>query len=246
MLRSESMKLITRDKFGLAVETAGEAPDVGQIRALLQDAGAASTEVLEHAPPIAPASPRFLIFTLLAIMISCLAAGYLTYWGIKLFPETVPMVHMLKQPRLDAQKPDDFFRDGFGMRMPVRGTVMRGSIPYTIENQEDADVLANPLPRTERVLMQGKQAFMNHCVACHGVLGDGDNSLGAAYGAKPANLVSKQIIALPDGEIYHVVRMGKNAMPSYSADLDENERWAVVHYVRVLERALNAKDTDIE
>ncbi len=34
-------------------------------------------------------------------------------------------------------------------------------------------------------------------------------------------------------------------MPSYAADLNEDERWAVVHYVRVLQRALNARDDDI-
>jgi len=34
-------------------------------------------------------------------------------------------------------------------------------------------------------------------------------------------------------------------MPSYGADLDDDERWAVVDYVRVLQRALNAKDEDI-
>jgi hypothetical protein len=34
-------------------------------------------------------------------------------------------------------------------------------------------------------------------------------------------------------------------MPSYAADLPENERWAAIHYVRVLQRALNAKDEDL-
>ena len=245
MLRSASMPLITRDKFALAVESHGGALDVETIRALFREAGAESTEILECEPPIAPASPRFLIFALLAIGISCLVAGYLTYWGIKLFPVTVPMVHMLEQPRLDAQRADSFFKDGFGMRMPVPETVRRGSIPYTIEKEEEAASLINPLPRTENVLMQGKEVFTNHCGMCHGILGNGEHTLGDAYGATPANLVSQQIIDRSDGEIYHVVRMGKNAMPSYSADLDEDERWAVVHYVRVLQRALNAKDEDL-
>jgi mono/diheme cytochrome c family protein len=40
--------------------------------------------------------------------------------------------------------------------------------------------------------------------------------------------------------------VGKNAMPSYAADLNEDERWATVHYVRVLQRAMNAKDSDFE
>jgi mono/diheme cytochrome c family protein len=34
-------------------------------------------------------------------------------------------------------------------------------------------------------------------------------------------------------------------MPSYAAELTVDERWAVVHYVRVLQRAMNARDTDI-
>ncbi len=246
MLHSVSMPLITRDKFALAVESEGNTLEVEKIKALLREAGADTIEILDAPTPVAPASPRFLIAAIMSIGMSCIAAGYLTYWGIKLFPATIPMVHMLNQPKLDPQRSNDFFKDGFGMRMPVPETVSRGSIPYAIEKQEEAVNLMNPLPRTESVLVMGKQAFANHCGMCHGILGNGNHSLGIAYGAKPANLVSQQMIELTDGEIYHVVRMGKNAMPSYSADLEERERWAAVHYVRVLQRALNAKDTDID
>jgi len=51
--------------------------------------------------------------------------------------------------------------------------------------------------------------------------------------------------ARPDGYIYGVVMLGKNAMPSYAPDLDESDRWAVVHYVRILQRSQNAKDEDL-
>ena len=57
--------------------------------------------------------------------------------------------------------------------------------------------------------------------------------------------MADQIRQLPDGEIYYVIMKGKNAMPSYAADLDKDQRWSVVNYVRVLQRALNAKDSDI-
>ena len=182
---------------------------------------------------------------LAGIAISCLAAGYLTYWGVKLFPVFPPMVHMLDQPRLDAQRESGFFKDGSGMRPPVSGTVARGQLPYTLANQDDAAALANPLPRTDRILRQGKQAFMTYCSVCHGILGDGVATLTAAYGAKPANLVAQKIRDYSDGAIYHVIMTGKNAMPSYDAELTADERWAVVHYVRVLQRALNARDADI-
>jgi hypothetical protein len=246
MLRSGSMPLITRDKFALAVESSGETLDAVAIAAVLKQAGANSVEVIEEPAPIGPLSPKFLATVLLAIGISSGVAGYLTYWAMKLFPVTVPMVHMLDQRRLDPQRSDHFFKDGFGMRMPVRETVMRGSLPYTIAGEDKAGGLANPLSRTEKVLNQGKQAYKNYCSVCHGILGNGATTLTAAYGAKPANLVSRSTMELADGNIYHVIMRGKNAMPSYSPDLTANERWAAVHYVRVLQRALNAKDSDIK
>jgi mono/diheme cytochrome c family protein len=245
MLRSKSMPLITRDKFALAVEADGAVLDVDAISAALREAGAQTIEVLEPPAPLGLLSPNFLMRVALGIGLSCLVAGYLTYWGVKLFPVTIPVVHMLDQPRLDPQHEDSFFRDGFGMRMPVAGTVALAELPFTITKQEDAAILVNPLPRTESVLRNGRRDFNIYCSACHGLLGNGVPSLTAAYGAKPANLVADQFRQLPDGEIYYVIMKGKNAMPSYAADLDEDQRWSVVNYVRVLQRALNAKDSDI-
>jgi hypothetical protein len=245
VLRSASMPLLTRDKYGLEVQPDGDGSDSEQIAAVLRDAGAKTVEVIEALPPRSPASPKFLAYVAAMIGIACVAAGFMTYWGMKLFPVAVPIVHMLDQPRLDPQRSESFFRDGFGMRMPVPDTVMRNSIPYAIRKEEDAGILANPLPRTMDILKRGRRAFENHCAVCHGILGNGLTSLTAAYGAKPANLVSQSVIDLPDGKIRHVVVMGKNAMPSYAADLADEERWAAVHYVRVLQRALNAKDEDI-
>jgi mono/diheme cytochrome c family protein len=246
MLQSKAMAQITRDKFALAVESNGDVLDVEAIASALKQAGAISVEVLEAPEPIRIASPSFLLTVLLAIGISSAAAGYATYWAMKLFPVSIPMAHMLDQPRLDPQRPSSFFKDGFGMRMPVQGTVARESLPYGIGSEGAAGALVNPLPRTEQVLKHGRQTYRNFCSVCHGIQGNGAPTLTAAYGAKPANLVSRTIIDLPDGQIYHVIMAGKNAMPAYAADLNEDERWAAVHYVRVLQRALNAKDEDIK
>jgi len=245
MLRSKSMPHITRDKFALAVEADGQTLDVDAIAAILRETGAQAIEVIEQPAPPGLISPNFLFRVVLGIGISCLVAGCLTYWGVKLFPVSIPVVHMLDQPRLDPQRAGSFFKDGFGMQMPVPGTVARGQLPYTIQKQEDAAVLANPLPGSESVLRKGRQTFNTYCAVCHGLLGTGEPMLTATYGAKPANLVAEKIRDYPDGMIYHVIMAGKNAMPSYTADLSGEERWSVVHYVRVLQRALNAKDEDI-
>jgi len=245
MLRSKSMPMITRNMFALAVELDGQDLDVQAISLVLRDAGAGTVEIIEESAAPGPVSPRFMMRVLAGIAISCVVAGYLTYWGVKLFAVLPPMVHMLDQPRLDAQRESGFFRDGAGMRVPVPGTVARGRIPYTLATQEDAAALANPLPRTSSNMRKGKQVFMTYCSVCHGILGDGLTTLTAAYGAKPANLIVQKVRDYSDGAIYHIIRTGKNAMPPYDTELNDDERWAAVHYVRVLQRALHARDADI-
>jgi cytochrome c5 len=245
MLRSKALPLVTRDKFALAVEAGAGELDPEAVAKMLQESGAESVEVIEMPAPAGPLSPVFFFNAFAALAVSCVLAGLLTYWATKLFPILPPMVHMLDQPRLDPQRADSFFTDGFGMRMPVPETVTHDSVPYTIRSQDYAGSLVNPMPRSESVLHRGRQAYTNYCAVCHGVLGNGSPSLTAAYGAKPANLVSQKFIDLPDGKIYHVIMAGKNAMPSYAADIVESDRWAAIHYVRVLQRAMNAKDEDI-
>jgi mono/diheme cytochrome c family protein len=160
------------------------------------------------------------------------------YAAIKLYPVLPPMVHMHDQPRLSA------FRD---MRQPVPGTVARGHLPPAFATPEQAGaILTNPLARSRAVLEKGRGIYANHCAVCHGMTGDGVAMLSAAYGAKPGNFHTAAIRAYLDGQIYGVVVLGKNAMPSYAADLDEDERWAAVSYVRALQRAENATDEDVQ
>lgn len=246
VLQSSAMPLFTRDKFGLSVAPTSGAGDAETIAAILKACGASGVEVVAPPPSPGMVSPKFLLGVLAAIALACGIAGYSTYWGIKLFPVLVPMTHMLDQPRLNPQSANEFFKDGSGMRMPVAGTVMRGSYPQPSAHQAAAAALGNPLPRTRNVLNQGRQAYASFCATCHGLLGDGATSLTAAYGAKPANLVAPGMIQLPDGSMYQTIMAGKNAMPAYAADLTEDERWAVVHYMRVLQRALNARDEDFK
>jgi hypothetical protein len=245
MLRSRSMPSITRDKYALAVEADGQELDTAAAAAALCEAGAESIEIVSGPETPGLLSPQFFFRALVAIGLCCCAAGVATYWGIKLFPVSIPVIHMLNPPRLEPQRPSNFFGDGFGMRMPVAGTVARGQLPYTIKTQQEAGRIGNPLPRTETVLKNGRRKFMTFCAVCHGILGDGKTSLTAAYGAKPPNLDSQTFREYSDGMIYHVMVMGKNSMPSYAAELGEDERWSVVHYIRVLQRAYDAKDEDI-
>ncbi|MBI5240792.1 MAG: DUF3341 domain-containing protein [Elusimicrobia bacterium] len=244
-LDSEASKVATRDRFALAVEAEAGLLDAAAVSAALKAAGAASVETIPE-----PASARLVSINALlglaaAGAAACVLAGAFMYWGIKLFPTLPPMSHMLAQPRLDAQMPSRFFRDSRGMRTPAEGAVARGGLPYPFDKDDQARGLANPLPRTEEVLRLGKKVFSNNCLICHGPLADGNPILTAAYGGKPANLQSKKFLDYPEGEIYHTIMRGKNAMPRLGDGFTEDERWAVIHYLRALQRAQHAKDSDL-
>jgi mono/diheme cytochrome c family protein len=234
MLGSRAISATTRDKFALAIE---DALDADAARALLLDGGAESVEVLDPPAAAAPVSLGAAARIAGAVVLACVVAGAGMFAAIKLYPALPPMVHMHDQPRLSA------FRD---MRQPVPGTVARGHMPPAFDTPEQAGaMLTNPLARSRAVLEKGRGVYANHCAVCHGMTGDGVAMLSAAYGAKPGNLHTAAVRAFPDGQICGVIALGKNAMPSYAADLDEDERWAAVSYVRALQRAENATDEDV-
>lgn len=246
VLQARAIRGITRDRFALSVEAEEGAFDAAAARAALEAAGARDLELLP-APARGPwLTARYLQKSLAGIAAACLVSGLVMYGAVMLFPVLPPMSHMEVQPRLDPQAESAFFKDGRGMRMPVAGTVARGFMPAGFTTEDEAAQLVNPLPSTPAVLAHGRAEYQIRCAVCHGVLGNGIPLLGAAYGAKPANLQAPNFRAFSDGRIYGAIVLGKNAMPSYAADLPEDARWAVVHYVRALQRAQNAKDEDLK
>ena len=246
VLSSKAITGITRDRYALALEAEDEAFDSGAAARALKAAGAMEIEVLA-APDRSPfLTSNYILKTLGGIFMACVVSGLAMFFITKWFPLLAPMKHMQDQPRLGAQKASAFFKDGHGMQLPVPGTVARGYLPMATGTQEQAASLVNPLPRTKEVFALGHRVYSNRCEVCHGALANGVGSLTAAYGGKPANLQAQQFRDYPDGKIYWAIVNGKNAMPSHAPYLTNQERWAVVHYVRALQRAQNAKDEDLK
>jgi mono/diheme cytochrome c family protein len=138
------------------------------------------------------------------------------------------------------------------MRQPVHGTIPRGFRPYSIVTMEEAKAHLNPLPRDKETLMHGKQLFNVYCIVCHGAFGEGDGLVAAKTPwprplfPRPPSLQSEKIRDYKDGQIFHIISMGQNLMPSYAEKLDNDERWAIVHYVRALYRAKHPTEADMK
>lgn len=98
----------------------------------------------------------------------------------------------------------------------------------------------------------GKRKFEQNCSVCHGYGGYGDglvsqraNNLAQGYWLTPTSLHEDRIQKQDVGRIYYTITNGKGKMGGYAASLTPTERWAVVLYVRALQRSQNAQAEDI-
>lgn len=121
------------------------------------------------------------------------------------------------------------------MLTPPEGAMPRGAQPYPLAATDWAGArqLRNPLPLDGQVLRRGQRDFLTYCAACHGRDGDAANGYVAkSFGGIPS-LNGLSALQLSEGEIFHVLTMGKGRMGNVRAQLLPEDRWAVVRFVRV-------------
>jgi mono/diheme cytochrome c family protein len=139
--------------------------------------------------------------------------------------------------------PDMYWTKGLkyqepGMKPPVPGTVARGqhTMPESMTMEEAGKVYKNPLRRTEAVLERGRHVFNSTCIVCHGPHGEGNGLIVPKF-PRPPSLMSEKIRNYPDGNIYYIITRGQNLMSSYAGQIQQADRWAVIHYLRALQRS---------
>lgn len=155
------------------------------------------------------------------------------------------MPHMANTPLLKAMKGYDGFGNGSSMLVPPDHTVSQGHRPYHIETVEEAErVLVNPLQKDIARLERGKKIFNTYCITCHGEKGYGDGPVVNPFPI-PKSLQSDDMLKWKDGRLFHVITKGQGVMPSYAQQIQPMDRWAVILYVRALQRAEHPTDEDV-
>lgn len=87
-------------------------------------------------------------------------------------------------------------------------------------------------PETEKV---GKLLYAKHCKSCHGNVGEGDGPKAASMKTKMHSFKDAKFQAQSDGVIYYQSFVGRDEMPNFEKKiLDDEDRWAIVHYMRTL------------
>lgn len=186
---------------------------------------------------------------------------------IEIFPD------MDRQPKVKAQVVSSFFPDGRAARMPVDGTVPLGyampmhkmvdgsageaTTPYRNIHFSELPTYANtgrigdqwgtgmPLDITPEVMERGRERYAIYCTVCHGATGGGNGVASKYNWPVIANLLDPRIVNMADGEIFNTISYGKNQMYGYGSNIQVPDRWAIIAYLRALQRASNSPVADV-
>lgn len=151
---------------------------------------------------------------------------------------------MKYQPKYKPQGESTFFADGRADRPLPEGVVARGMLrdDDALDQGKDASgAFIHGFPQAitvdMKLLKRGQERFTIYCSPCHGALGDG-NGITKSYGmgATPT-YHDDRLRNIAEGEIFNTITHGKGNMLSYADKLSPEDRWAVVAYVRALQRA---------
>ena len=110
-----------------------------------------------------------------------------------------------------------------------------GGLAVNIISSVSSGSTVNPLSANDKTLGDGGDLFANNCSNCHGDEGDGRGKLANGYYPPPANLTAANTQGKSDAQLFWIVRHGLSftAMAAY-ADLDDQQVWSLVAYIRSL------------
>ena len=98
-----------------------------------------------------------------------------------------------------------------------------------------------PIEVTPELMARGQERFQINCQVCHGGTGAG-NGVTSKYGLNGiANYHDEKYLKMADGEIFNTITNGHNSMMGYGANIDVQDRWAIITYIRSLQRSQTVK-----
>ena len=250
----------TDDKFFVYIEAQDPKFSPDRTRELLQSLNPVSIEEIEEEtetwiPTLSPqmswalGSIIFCLILIPPIYIARAQAKDRDTPRVQLIPD------MDQQPRVNAQTASPIFLDGRGMRNYVEGTVPRGGAQtdtgyYT--GAEGETWVSNPVKIDMDLLKRGQERFNIYCTACHGMDGMGKGpiavraqNLREPNWVPPLSLTDATVIEREDGHIFNTITNGIRNMPAYGDQIHVEDRWAIVAYVRALQKSQHATLQDV-
>ncbi len=262
LFENERFRKVTTDGFFLAIEAEDRHFDIKDTEALLRDAGATHVEsCFIPADPEAKRFPRpLLAFMIMTGVAAVIPVAYLA--KARNEHSTQPRLHVIPdmdfQPKAKSQQASPLFDDGRVMRVAPEGTVARGELRAddalykgTVGNGWTTEI-PSAIEINDSTLARGRERYDVYCAPCHGSAGYGDGmvtkraeSIGSPKWVTPSSLHQEYIVRMPHGQLFSTISNGARSMRGYAAQIDVEDRWAIVLYVRALQRSQAATVDDV-
>lgn len=173
-----------------------------------------------------------------------------------------PRIHVFwemdTQAKFKSQTYNVLFADRRAMRPQIPGTVARGELKKDeflhrgIENGKFAEGYPPSVPIVEDTLIRGEKKYNIYCANCHGHAGYGDGMINRRAELRqeplwvtPTSMHSQQVLERPNGHIFNTITNGIRNMAAYGDKIAPEDRWAIVAYIRALQRSQNASLADV-
>ncbi len=165
--------------------------------------------------------------------------------------------NMGSQQKFLAQSENPLFLDSRAMRPAIGGTVRRGAEFDRSELTEGRTAGGEftsefPVEVNRAMLLRGQERFNIYCSPCHGLGGAGDglvsrraDQLQEGTWVPPLTFHGDQVRGRPVGHIFNTITNGIRNMPAYGSQISVEDRWAIVAYVRALQRSQYATINDV-
>lgn len=274
LFRQDRFMRVTDDGFFLAIEARDRRFDAVKTKELLEGAGSIALEPVYLDPdPRSRTMPKWITAFIVASTAFALIPFAIAAKARNSF-SSEPHYHIFPdmdfQPKFKSDQPADIFPDGRANRGDIQGTVARGWLEADdtyyrgLENGQwttgfpKTNLDGTPFAVDGKLLARGQQRFNIYCSPCHGYDGRGQGmipervkTLGGVWQAR--NLVEAPtadgkggvVVQMPNGQLFNTISNGFNTMQGYAAQIPAGDRWAIVAYVRALERAQNAAREDL-
>ena len=244
---------VTDDKFFLLIQAADTKFDEQDTRALVDATHPVAVENVLEDRVTPDTFPPALIYGL--IIVTCAAVVPLAL-AVKArhSKSDKPRIHIIQdmdaQPKYKAQRENPIFADGRADREALPGTVAVGHL-----NEDDhfyrgragggwARTFPAQVELNDETMARGKARFGIYCTPCHGQAGLGDgmvhkraDALAQGGWIQPTNMTQEYVRNQPVGELFNTISNGVRNMPAYGSQIPTEDRWAIIMYVRALQRS---------
>jgi outer membrane protein OmpA-like peptidoglycan-associated protein len=157
--------------------------------------------------------------------------------AIKPVNGTVPRGYV---PNNNKIRTNEKYMNSFVFKNHFINPILDPSVDYA-QRQKAHNMLTNPYKRTAENLAKGKMKFDIYCAVCHGLKGKGDGSVvvkkdgsDGPFIAIPPDFTKPngRLYGLTEGDMFYSITYGKNMMGGYGSQVNPEDRWAIIHYIK--------------